>query len=310
MAMPTFSMRQLLEAGVHYGHSTRRWNPKMSPHIFGIRNGVHIIDLDQTVPLLYRAMEAMRDVIAGGGRVLFVGTKPQASDIIKEAAQRCGQYYINHRWLGGALTNWKTVNNSIKRLKGMDESLANGLPGLTKKESLGLQREFEKLERAIGGIRGMGGIPDMLFVIDTNKEAIAIQEAKRLNIPVVAILDTNSDPSDVTYAIPGNDDAMRAITLYCDLMAGAVLEGLQAEMISSGVDIGDSAEPIALDEIADEPAAAGQEAPVEAKKAAPAAAKKAVAPAAAKKAAPKAVAQELPQEEAPAADAQATDTTA
>jgi len=252
MALPIFSMRQLLESGVHYGHSTRRWNPKMSSYIYGVRNGVHIIDLDQTVPLLYRAMEAMRDVVAGGGRVLFVGTKVQASDIIKEAAQRCGQYYINHRWLGGALTNWKTVNNSIKRLKEMDESISNGLPGLTKKESLGLQREYEKLERAIGGIRGMGGIPDMLFVVDTNKEAIAIQEAKRLNIPVIAILDTNSDPSDVTYPVPGNDDAMRAITLYCDLMAGAVLEGLQAEMISSGVDIGESVDLTEMDELSHE----------------------------------------------------------
>ncbi|MEI8296211.1 MAG: 30S ribosomal protein S2 [Alphaproteobacteria bacterium] len=304
MALPTFSMRQLLEAGVHYGHSTRRWNPKMSSYIFGIRNGVHIIDLDQTVPMLYRAMEAMRDIVAGGGRVLFVGTKPQASDIIKEAAQRCGQHYINHRWLGGALTNWKTVNNSIKRLKEMDENVANGLPGMTKKESLGLQREFEKLDRAIGGIRGMGGIPDMIFVIDTNKEAIAIQEAKRLNIPVAAILDTNSDPSDVMYAIPGNDDAMRAITLYCDLMAGAVLDGLQAEMISSGVDIGDSLDPMSLEEIVDgEPEAAAQEVPAEAQVKASAPAKKAepakkVVPVKkaepAKKASPK---KELPQQE-------------
>lgn len=247
MAVPTFTMRQLLEAGVHYGHSTRRWNPKMKPYIFGVRNGIHIIDLDQTVPLLYRAMEAMRDVVSGGGRVLFVGTKLQASDIVKAAAKRCGQYYVNHRWLGGALTNWKTVYQSIKRLKTLEETFESGTKGLTKKESLNLQREYEKLERALGGIRGMGGVPDMLFVVDTNKEMIAIKEAKRLNIPVVAILDTNSDPDDITYPIPGNDDAMRAISTYCDLMSGAVLEGLQAEMISAGIDIGDAVEPPPLE---------------------------------------------------------------
>lgn len=247
MAMPTFTMRQLFEAGVHYGHSTRRWNPKMNSYIFGVRNGIHIIDLDQTVPLLYRAMEAVRDVVSGGGRVLFVGTKLQASDIIKTSAKRCGQYYVNHRWLGGALTNWKTMYQSIKRLKTLEEMLEQGTKGLTKKESLNLQREYEKLERALGGIRGMGGVPDMLFVIDTNKEMIAIREAKRLNIPVIAVLDTNSDPQDVTYPIPGNDDAMRAITLYCEFISGAVLEGLQAEMISAGIDIGEAVEPPPLD---------------------------------------------------------------
>ena len=239
MPMPTFTMRQLLEAGLHYGHTTRRWNPKMGPYLFGVRNGIHIIDLEQTVPLLYRAMQAMRDIVAGGGRALFVGTKPQAAEKIKESAKRCGQYYINHRWLGGTLTNWKTVNQSIKRLVEMEEALENPAH-LTKKEILKIQREHDKLELAIGGIREMGGLPDMLFVIDTNKEAIAIQEAKRLNIPVIAVLDSNSSPEDVTYPIPGNDDALRAISMYCDLMSGAVLDGLQAEMISAGIDIGES----------------------------------------------------------------------
>lgn len=240
MPMPTFTMRQLLEAGIHYGHTTRRWNPKMAPYLFGVRSGIHIIDLEQTVPLLYQAMQALRDVVAGGGRALFVGTKPQAAEKIKESAKRCGQYYINHRWLGGTLTNWKTVNQSIKRLVEMEEGLANPAH-LTKKEVLKIQREHEKLELAIGGIREMGGLPDILFVIDTNKEAIAIQEAKRLKIPVIAVLDSNSSPEDVTYPIPGNDDALRAINMYCDLMAGSVLDGLQAEMISAGIDIGESA---------------------------------------------------------------------
>ncbi len=240
MPMPTFTMRQLLEAGLHYGHTTRRWNPKMASYLFGVRNGIHIIDLEQTVPALYRALQAMRDTVAAGGRALFVGTKPQAAEKIKESAKRCGQYYINHRWLGGTLTNWKTVNQSIKRLNEMEESLAQP-DHLTKKEILKLQREYEKLELAIGGIREMGGLPDILFVIDTNKEAIAIQEAKRLGIPVIAVLDSNSDPEGVTYPIPGNDDALRAINLYCDLMASSVLDGLQAEMISAGIDIGESA---------------------------------------------------------------------
>jgi small subunit ribosomal protein S2 len=241
MAMPSFTMRQLLEAGVHYGHHTRRWNPKMSPYIFGIRNGVHIMDLQQSVPMLHQAMEAIRSTVAGGGRVLFVGTKSQASERIKESAKRCGQYYINHRWLGGTLTNWKTVNQSIKRMKEMEERLSQ-IDGLTKKESLDLERSFNKLDMALGGIREMGGLPDILFVIDTNKEAIAILEARRLNIPVVAILDSNSDPEGVTYPIPGNDDALRAIGIYCDLIAGAVLDGLQAEMSSAGIDLGASVE--------------------------------------------------------------------
>lgn len=240
MAMPTFTMRQLLEAGVHYGHNTRRWNPKMGEFIFGVRNGIHIIDLEQTYNLLYRAMEAVRNTVAAGGRVLFVGTKPQASEVVKEAAKRCGQYYINHRWLGGTLTNWKTVNQSIKRMKEMEERIEGGLVGLTKKESLDLQRNYTKLEMALGGIRDMGGLPDLLFVIDTNKEAIAIEEARRLGIPVVAILDSNSEPQGVTYPIPGNDDALRAIKTYCELMSGAVLDGLQAEMVSAGIDLGEA----------------------------------------------------------------------
>lgn len=240
MAMPTFTIRQLLEAGVHYGHNTRRWNPKMAPYIFGVRQGIHILDLEQTVPMLHRALEAVRDVVASGGRALFVGTKTQASEIIKEAASRCGQYYINHRWLGGSLTNWKTVNQSIKRLKDIEKRLEN--PGrMTKKEILTLQRDYEKLERALGGIREMGGIPDILIVIDTNKEAIAIQEAKRLGIPVVAILDSNSDPEGVHYPIPGNDDAMRAIGMYCELFSSAILDGLQKEMMRAGIDLGASA---------------------------------------------------------------------
>lgn len=254
MALPTFTLRQLFEAGVHYGHVTRRWNPKMAPFIFGARNGVHVIDLEQTVPMFHRALEAVRNVVSGGGRVLFVGTKVQASDKVKEAAKRCGQYYINHRWLGGTLTNWKTVNLSIKRLKDMEEQLAQ--PGrMTKKEILKLQREYDKLELAIGGIREMGGLPDILFVIDTNKEAIAIEEATRLGIPVVAVVDSNSNPDHINYPIPGNDDAIRAISLYCDLAADAVLDGLQAEMISAGIDIGE-AKTVSIDDVAAEAASA------------------------------------------------------
>jgi small subunit ribosomal protein S2 len=244
MAMPTFTMRQLLESGVHYGHNTRRWNPKMAPYIFGERSEVHILDLQQTVPMLQKGLEAANEIVKSGGRVLFVGTKVQGSEIVKEAAKRCGQYYINHRWLGGLLTNWKTVNQSIKRLKEMREELAN--PGrMTKKEILKLQREHDKLDMAIGGIADMGGLPDMLFVLDTNKEAIAVQEAQRLSIPIVAIIDSNSTPDFITYPIPGNDDATRAIRLYCDLMADAILDGLQKGMISAGIDIGASADLIA-----------------------------------------------------------------
>ena len=243
MAIPDFTMRQLLEAGVHFGHHTRRWNPKMAPFIFGVRNGVHIINLEETVPMLGRALQALRDVAAGGGRVLFVGTKRQAQEPIADAAKRCGQYFVNHRWLGGMLTNFKTISASIKRLKDLDEKIANPESGLTKREILELSRDRDKLERALGGIKEMGGLPDILFVIDTNKEAIAVQEANRLKIPVVAILDSNSSPDGIAYPIPGNDDAMRAINLYCDMMAQAVLDGLQAEMVASGADVGAAARP-------------------------------------------------------------------
>ena len=242
MAMPIFTMRQLLEAGVHFGHTVRRWNPKMESYIFGKRNGIHILDLQQTYPMMHHALKALRDTVARGGRVLFVGTKIQAAEKIKETAKKCGQYYVNHRWLGGMMTNWKTVNQSIKRLKELDVDLQNP-SGLTKKEVLKLTRERNKLELAIGGIREMGGVPDILFVIDTNKEAIAILEAHRLGIPVVAIIDSNSCPDGIAYPIPGNDDAMRAIELYCTLSADAVLDGLQAEMIAAGVDIGASENP-------------------------------------------------------------------
>ena len=245
MAMPTFTMRQLLEAGVHFGHTTRRWNPLMRPFIFGVRNGVHIVDLEQTVPMLHRGLEAVREVAAGGGRVLFVGTKRQASEIVAASAQRCGQYYVNHRWLGGMLTNWKTITNSIKRLKTVDERLADDNAGFTKKEMLRLTRERDKLERALGGIKDLGSLPDILFVVDTNKESIAIAEAKKLGIPIMAVVDSNSDPVGIDYPVPGNDDAMRAINLYCDLVSGAVLDGLQAELMSSGVDVGDAVEVLA-----------------------------------------------------------------
>src|SRR5271170_3965000 len=238
MPVPDFTMRQLLEAGVHFGHHTRRWNPKMAPYIFGARNGVHIIDLEQTVPMLHQGLQAIRDVVAGGGRVLLVGTKRQAQEPIAEAAKRCGQYYVNYRWLGGMLTNFKTMSASIRRLREFDERITNEQTGLTKRELLELTRHRDKLERALGGIKEMGGLPDILFVIDTNKEAIAVAEANTLRLPVVAILDSNSSPEGIAYPIPGNDDAMRAIHLYCDLFAGAVLDGLQAELAASGIDIG------------------------------------------------------------------------
>ncbi len=244
MALPDVSLRGLLEAGVHFGHNTRRWNPRMAPYLFGVRNQVHIIDLQQTVPLLERALKAVRDVTAAGGRVLFVGTKRAAADYVAESAQRCGQYYVNHRWLGGMLTNWKTITGSIKRLRQMDELLAGDTQGFTKKEILNFTRDKEKLERALGGIKDMGGLPDIIFVIDTNKEKLAIEEAQKLGIPVIAILDSNSDPAGVTFPVPGNDDAIRAITLYCDLIAGAVLDGISAELGSSGVDLGAAAAPI------------------------------------------------------------------
>jgi small subunit ribosomal protein S2 len=238
MAMPDFSLRQLLEAGVHFGHHTRRWNPRMAPFLFGVRNQVHIIDLQQTVPMLDRALRAVRDVTAAGGRVLFVGTKRAAAEYVAESAKRCGQYHVNHRWLGGMLTNWKTITGSIKRLRQIDDMLASDIQGLTKKEVLEMTRDRDKLERSLGGIKEMGGLPDILFIIDTNKEKLAVEEANKLGIPVVAVLDSNSDPKGITYPIPGNDDAIRAITLYCDLIAGAVLDGISQEMQASGQDIG------------------------------------------------------------------------
>ena len=250
MAFPDFTMRQLLEAGVHFGHQTRRWNPKMDPYIFGTRNGIHVLDLTQTVPMLDHALKAVRDVVAGGGRILFVGTKRQAQDPVASAAQRCGQYYVNHRWLGGMLTNWRTISHSIRRLRDLEARLGEGGSGFTKKELLGLDREKDRLDRALGGIKDMGGLPDLLFVIDTNKESIAITEAQKLGLPVVAVLDSNSDPNGIRYPIPGNDDASRAINLYCDLMVAAVLDGIQAEMTASGVDLG-AVE--ALDEASIEP---------------------------------------------------------
>jgi len=238
MALPTFTMRQMLEAGVHFGHVTRRWNPKMEQYIFGVRQRIHIIDLQQTVPMLFRAMQTISEVVAGGGRVLWVGTKRQASTPIAEAAKKCGQYYVNHRWLGGMMTNWKTISNSIRRLHTLDEQLAEENTGLTKKELLQLTRERDKLERALGGIKDMGGQPDIIFVIDTNKESIAVAEANKLGIPVVGVIDSNSDPVGIDYPIPGNDDSIRAINFYCDLIAGSVLSGIQTEMSISGTDIG------------------------------------------------------------------------
>ena len=244
MALPDFSMRQLLEAGAHFGHQTHRWNPKMERYIFGSRSNIHIIDLSQSIPLLHQALVKVREVAAGGGRVLFVGTKRQASDPVSQAARRCAQYYVNHRWLGGTLTNWRTVSGSISRLRELEAVLGAGEGTRTKKELLQLTRERDKLELSLGGIKDMGGIPDLMFVIDTNKEAIAIQEARKLGIPVVAILDTNCNPDGITYPIPGNDDAARAIQLYCDLLADSVLDGLAAGAAASGVDLGASAEPV------------------------------------------------------------------
>jgi len=243
MALPTFSMRQMLEAGVHFGHSTRRWNPKMAPFIFGERNKTHILDLQQTQPMLHAALKAMSDVTSRGGRVLLVGTKRAAAEKVAETAKNCGQYYVNHRWLGGMLTNWTTVSQSIRRLRGLEARIESGeINQLTKKEALQLSREQEKLERTLGGIKEMGGIPDMLFILDTNKEAIAVEEANRLGIPVVAVVDSNANPDGVDYIIPGNDDAMRAITFYCELVQAAVLDGLQTELMKSGGDAGEAVE--------------------------------------------------------------------
>jgi small subunit ribosomal protein S2 len=244
MALPEFSMRQLLEAGAHFGHQTHRWNPKMDRYIFGSRSNIHIIDLSQTIPLLHQALVKVREVAAGGGRVLFVGTKRQASEPVATAAKRSAQYYVNHRWLGGTLTNWRTVSGSIARLRELEGLLEGEGQGRSKKELLQLTRERDKLELSLGGIKDMGGIPDLMFVIDTNKEAIAIQEARKLNIPVIAILDTNCNPDGITFPIPGNDDAARAIQLYCDLLADSIVDGLAAGQAAAGVDLGAAEAPI------------------------------------------------------------------
>ena len=250
MALPDFTMRQLLEAGVHFGHQTHRWNPKMKQFIYGERSKIHIMDLSKTVPLLHQALVQVRDTVANGGRVLFVGTKRQASQPIAEAAQRCAQYYMNHRWLGGTLTNWKTVSNSIKRLKDLTAMFeGDGGEGLTKKELLNLERERDKLERALGGISNMGGLPSLMFVVDINKEAIAVQEARKLGIPVVAVVDTNCDPDVVDFPFPGNDDAARAISLYCNLIADAVMDGLAESAAGLDIDLGEMEDVEAMAEV-------------------------------------------------------------
>jgi small subunit ribosomal protein S2 len=273
-ALPDYNMRQLLEAGVHFGHQTHRWNPKMAPFIFGDRNGIHIMDLSKTVPMLHQALVAVKDVVASGGRILFVGTKRQASEPIARHAGQCAQYFMNSRWLGGTLTNWQTISNSIKRLRELEEMLGgDGAGGLTKKEILNLTRERDKLELALGGIKEMGGVPELMFVVDTNKEAIAIAEAKTLGIPVVAIVDSNCDPDSIDYPIPGNDDAARAIELYCGLVSKAVIAGIEESSSSAGIDLGAAEEPAAepaleeapAEEVVEEPAAeeAVEEAPAE-----------------------------------------------
>jgi small subunit ribosomal protein S2 len=246
MALPEFSMRQLLEAGVHFGHQTARWNPRMGEFIYGAKNGIHILDLTQTVPMLDKALTVIRDTVARGGRILMVGTKRQAQKAIAEAAEKSAQFYMNHRWLGGTLTNWQTVSQSIGRLKMIDEAAARGFEGLTKKERLGMEREQAKLQASLGGIREMGGVPDLIFVIDAGKEDLAITEANKLGIPVVAVVDTNCNPKGVDYVIPGNDDAARAIALYCDLVARAALDGMSTQLGNAGVDIG------ALEEVSEE----------------------------------------------------------
>ncbi len=270
MALPDFNLRQLLEAGVHYGHQTQRWNPRMGQFIYGERNGIHILDLTQTVPMLDAALNVVRETVAKGGRILFVGTKRQAAKPIAEAAEKSAQYYMNHRWLGGTLTNWKTVSQSIARLKALDERLDGGAEGLTKKERLGMERERDKLQASLGGIRDMGGVPDLLFVIDVGKEDLAVLEARKLGIPVVAVVDTNCAPDGIDYVIPGNDDAARAIALYCDLISRAALDGMTAQMGAAGVDLGalEDAPGEELPEAAETPAAeapeaAGAETPAE-----------------------------------------------
>jgi len=258
MAIPTFNVRQLIEAGVHFGHHTRRWNPKMAPFLYGVRNKIHIIDLDQTVPMLGNALQSVRDITAKGGRVLFVGTKRQASTQIAEAAARCGQYYVNHRWLGGMLTNWSTISNSIKKLRDIEKRLENDANVLTKKELLLLQRQRDRLDRALGGIKDMGGTPDIIIVVDTVKEHLAVQEANTLKIPVVGVIDSNASPDGITFPVPGNDDASRAIALYLQLFSDAVLDGIQQEVIASGADLG-AAEVLPEETAA--PEAAAEEAP-------------------------------------------------
>lgn len=287
MSLPQFSMRELIDAGVHFGHKTKRWNPRMAPFIYGERNNVHIIDLQKTVPMLHRALQAVRDVSSQNGRILFVGTKRQASDVVAEAAKRCGQYYVNQRWLGGMLTNWKTIQNSIRQLKKIEETLNDPESGFTKKELLSQQRQHEKLERSLGGIRDMAGIPDMIFIIDTNREELAIKEAQKLGIPISAIVDTNASVDGIDYPIPGNDDATRAITLYCKLISDAALEGIQASLDASDVDQGEAEElpEEAMPEEAAEEAVTQEEAP--AKKKTKATTKKAAYAEAAKKAAKK-----------------------
>ena len=254
MALPEFSMRQLLEAGVHFGHQTQRWNPRMQEFIYGERNGIHILDLTQTVPMLDAALNVVRETVAKGGRILFVGTKRQAQKPVADAAEKCAQYYMNHRWLGGTLTNWKTVSQSIQRLKAIDEQMESGAEGLTKKERLGMEREQAKLQASLGGIREMGGLPDLLFVVDVKKEDLAILEAKKLGIPVVAVVDTNCSPEGVDYIIPGNDDAARAISLYCDLVSRAALDGMTAQLGAAGIDLGALEEGVEEEVVAEEAA--------------------------------------------------------
>ncbi|PWE17246.1 30S ribosomal protein S2 [Marinicauda salina] len=312
MALPEFSMRQLLEAGAHFGHQTHRWNPKMKQFIFGERANIHIIDLSQSVPLMHQALVKIREVAANGGRILFVGTKRQASEPVAQAAGRCAQYFINHRWLGGTLTNWRTISHSIARLRELEDLLdqEGGPQGLTKKEILNLSREREKLERSLGGIKEMGGTPDLMFVIDTNKESIAIQEAKRLNIPVVAVVDTNCDPDPIDFPIPGNDDAARAISLYCELVADSVLDGIAESSSALGVDLGESEAPV--EAAVTEEAAPAEAAPAEAAEA-PAETEAPAAEAAAEPAKAEGKAEEAPAaekaaektEEAPAAETKA-----
>jgi small subunit ribosomal protein S2 len=261
MAATVVTMQQLLEAGAHFGHQTHRWNPRMKPYIFGDRNGVHIIDLSQSVPLFARALDFIQQTVARGGKVLFVGTKRQAQDAIAESAQASGQHFVNHRWLGGMLTNWKTISNSIKRLKTLEEQLSGDTAGLTKKEVLQLTRERDKLEKSLGGIRDMGGLPDVMFVVDTNKEELAIKEANVLGIPVVAILDSNVSPDGIAFPVPANDDAARAIRLYCDAVAQAATRGGQQNRADRGEDLGAAVEPVAEPVLVEDAAPVAEDAP-------------------------------------------------